>query len=106
MTYKLKDKSTSSYIYIYEVIVWIFTFSAVVLFWVKCNLTEYGSLYIETPDGNLYLSIANNFIENGHFVQTSRPYELNFVVPPGLPAILTVEMFFGASINCIVIFIF
>lgn len=60
-------------------------------------LTEYfetntiGSL---PADGPLYLSIADNFLETGHFIQTSRDY-INFVVPPGVPFFLTVFRFLG-----------
>ena len=41
------------------------------------------------PDSKLYLSIADNYLATGHFVQTTRPVG-TFVVPFGLPVILTV----------------
>lgn len=53
------------------------------------NVINYSSLYVTTPDGNLYLSIADNFWKTGHFIQNARPYEIEFVVPFGLPLILT-----------------
>ena len=62
-----------------------------------CNLKTAGSLYLQSDDGDLYLSIARNMLENAHFIQTARPIEA-FVVPPGLPAMCTVLLFlFGGS---------
>ena len=43
-----------------------------------------GCLGVRYPDAQLYLSIADNAISTGHFIQTARPIE-NFVVPPGVP---------------------
>ena len=40
------------------------------------------------PDAKLYLSIADNFLSTGHFAQTTREPG-SFVVPAGLPLILT-----------------
>lgn len=54
------------------------------------NYVKFQSFYCESPDGNLYLSIARNFIQNGHFIQNARAYEINMVVPPGVPLIFTV----------------
>lgn len=65
-------------------------FLSVVSCMIIYNLIHYQSLYIQTPDGTLYLSVAKNFIENGHFIQTARPYETNMIVPPGLPFIFTI----------------
>ena len=52
------------------------------------NMRTAGSLYLQSDDGDLYLSIARNLLENAHFIQTARPIEA-FVVPPGLPAACT-----------------
>ena len=55
-------------------------------------LTEYrhmGSFGHQTPDARVYISIADNFVSTGHFIQTQRNVS-GLVVPPGLPAILTV----------------
>lgn len=55
-------------------------------------LTEYrhmGSFGHQTPDARVYISIADNFVSTGHFIQTERNVS-GLVVPPGLPAILTV----------------
>lgn len=41
------------------------------------------------PDARLYLSVADNFLSTGHFIQTAREAE-GMVVPFGLPLILTV----------------
>lgn len=40
------------------------------------NYARVKNFYVEMPDGTLYLSIAQNFIQNGHFIQTARPYEM------------------------------
>ncbi len=62
-----------------------------------------GKLYSESPDGNLYISIADNFIKSGHFIQTARPAEINMVVPLGLPIILTIGKLLFGNINGILI---
>ncbi len=54
------------------------------------NLIIYHSLYIACPDGDLYLSITKNFLTTGHFIQNSRPSEINLIVPPGLSVIYTI----------------
>lgn len=54
------------------------------------NLRNLGFLYVPTPDGNLYLSVADNFWKTGHFIQSARPYEKGMIVPFGFPAILVV----------------
>ncbi len=58
------------------------------------NLDAFGGYYLQSDDGDLYLSIARNFLQNGHFIQTARPIEA-FVVPPGLPAVCTVLLAVG-----------
>lgn len=73
----------------YNFAIYVVVFLAVLLYSVYSNFRNNGALYIPTPDGDLYLSIAENFVRSGHFIQTSRPYEMNFIVPPGLPAVLT-----------------
>lgn len=49
------------------------------------NLCQYSALYLPSPDGDLYFSIAKNFLSTGHFIQTARPQEVGMVVPFGLP---------------------
>ncbi len=54
------------------------------------------------PDAQLYLSIADNYLQTGHFIQTARDVE-DFVVPFGVPVLLTVfrALAFGpAAIVC------
>ena len=54
-------------------------------------LLEYHQMYVighQTPDARVYISIADNFVNTGHFIQCERPVE-GMVVPPGLPFILT-----------------
>ena len=47
-----------------------------------------GELLRLQPDAQLYLSVADNFLSTGHFLQNVRAAG-SFVVPPGLPVILT-----------------
>jgi hypothetical protein len=62
------------------------------------NLKTAGSLYLQSDDGDLYLSIARNLLENAHFIQTARPIEA-FVVPPGLPAMCTLLLFLFGGLS-------
>lgn len=56
------------------------------------NFRAYQTLYVLSGDSALYLSIAQNFIRNGHFIQIARPHNVNMVVPPGVPLILTLVL--------------
>lgn len=56
-----------------------------------------GSLVYYNGDSKMYISIADNFLDNGHFIQTHRVDRENFIVPFGFPAILTVIRFFTRS---------
>lgn len=47
-----------------------------------------GALVALGPDARLYLSVADNFLAAGHFIQNVRE-PLSFVVPFGMPLILT-----------------
>ena len=62
------------------------------------NLRTAGSLYLQSDDGDLYLSIARNLLQNAHFIQTARPIEA-FVVPPGLPAVVTMMLFLTGGLS-------
>ena len=62
------------------------------------NLRTAGSLYLQSDDGDLYLSIARNLLQNAHFIQTARPVEA-FVVPPGLPAVVTLMLFLTGGLS-------
>lgn len=95
---KLHDRKRKYFDYAISAIV----FFVVLLYAVHFNLQNYGAIYIPTPDGDLYLSIADNFIETGHFIQTSRPHEINFIVPPGLPMILTLIRCVGGGTRLII----
>lgn len=57
----------------------------------------HGGFYAESPDGTLYLSVAQNFISTGHFIQTARPYEIEMIVPFGLPLIFS--LIYGITRN-------
>ena len=64
--------------------------AALVLPTVLLLLYEYvrmGKIGNVTADGSLYLSMADNFLSTGHFIQCTR-WLPGFVVPPGLPMIL------------------
>lgn len=80
----------------------VFTFSITYLMFYVYKIKH--TLYVSSPDGKLYLSIADNFIKNGHFIQTARPNDINFVVPPGLPIILTVFKLIYDNVIFIVLF--
>ena len=58
--------------------------AAVLLLYEYFSMGRVGNL---TADGRLYLSVADNFITTGHFIQYVRWFP-GFVVPPGLPLIL------------------
>ena len=58
--------------------------AAVLLLYEYFRMGKIGNL---TADGRLYLSVADNFLANGHFIQYVRWFP-GFVVPPGLPLIL------------------
>ena len=66
------------------------------------NVRVRGSLYLQSDDGDLYLSIARNLLENAHFIQTARSIKA-FVVPPGLPAMCTLLLFFTGKLSQIIV---
>ena len=55
-----------------------------------------GEIGHQTPDARVYLSIADNFVNSGHFIQTDRGVE-GMVVPPGTPMMLTFFRLFRFS---------
>lgn len=71
---------------ILSAVVFLYTITTLIRF----NTAFYGTLYLESPDGTLYLSIAENFLDNGHFIQKARPWEINMVVPFGTPLLYTI----------------
>ena len=58
--------------------------TALLLLYEYFRMGKIGNL---TADGMLYLSVADNFLATGHFIQYIRWFP-GFVVPPGLPLIL------------------
>ena len=77
---------------------WFLVPSVCVLIW---NITQ-GTLVNLGPDARLYLSIADNFWQSGHFIQTARD-QVNFVVPFGVPLILTIFRGIGLSVTAIIV---
>lgn len=73
----------------------IIVFFCTLIFIIFYNLLTYNELYTSSGDGDLYASIAQNFLSTSHFIQDARPHEINMVVAPGLPFILTVLYFIG-----------
>ena len=66
-------------------------------------LSEYlivGELCLQTSDARIYISIADNFVKTGHFIQKARPY-VGMVVPPGTPLMITLFRIMGLSNNAI-----
>lgn len=55
-----------------------------------------GQLCVQGSDARVYISIADNFVSTGHFIQTARPY-IGLVVPPGTPFMITLFRLFGLS---------
>ena len=82
-----------------ETIIFFSTILAALIY----NWITYQAFYIPSPDGDLYISVATNFIHNGHFIQTARPYEVNFVVPPGLPLLLTLVLGLTYSTGTVIV---
>lgn len=80
----------------------IIIFSCALLFIIFYNLLTYNELYTSSGDGDLYASIAQNFLSTSHFIQNARPYEINMVVAPGLPLILTILYFIGHTTSFII----
>ena len=58
--------------------------TALLLLYEYFRMGRIGNL---TADGRLYLSVADNFLTTGHFIQYIRWFP-GFVVPPGLPLVL------------------
>ena len=62
----------------------------------RWNYLYQEGFYFQTPDGDLYLSIADNMIQNGHFVETISGD--GAVYPFGLPFIcLVIKLIFGTE---------
>lgn len=73
----------------------VFIFSAALMMALSYIWT--GSPVYYNGDSKMYISIADNFLDNGHFIQTLRTDRENFVVPFGFPAILTIIRLFSRS---------
>ncbi|MBQ7736395.1 MAG: hypothetical protein IJT62_01000 [Oscillospiraceae bacterium] len=78
-----------------------FVFLPILLF--TLSQVEKRPLVANSPDANLYLSVADNFLQTGHFVQTVRAPG-SYVVPFGAPLILTVLRLLRFDLPMIVIF--
>ncbi len=63
------------------------------LLMLRMETVTMGVIGHQTPDAVLYLSIADNFADTGHFIQTARDVE-GMVVPPGTPIMLTIYRLF------------
>ena len=70
-----------------------------VLLFLSLSLRD-GSLADIGADAECYLSVADNFLATGHFIQTVRPFD-DLVVPFGLPLILTAFRALGMSVEAI-----
>ena len=82
MTYQKKHKNR-------QLIIWglLITIPAILMLLMESRVM--GEIGHQTYDARLYLSVADNFIKTGHFIQTDRSVE-GMVVPPGTPFMLTV----------------
>lgn len=75
----------------------VLVFLLAVAMTVSMSLIAEDSIVYHNGDSPLYISIADNFLDNGHFIQTHRDRFENFVVPPGYPAILTAIRLFSRN---------
>ena len=69
-------------------------------------LMEYiqmGEIGVQTPDAMVYLSIAENFVTTGHFMQTYRYIVTGMVVPPGVPLILTLFRILHLPLEAVIV---
>ena len=71
-----------------RVITWLALLTIPALLMVMVEIRYTGEFGCQTPDARVYISIADNFVKTGHFIQTERPIS-GMVVPPGVPAVLT-----------------
>ena len=92
--------SLKNWLKMHKIEIMIFIF--VLLFIPIYNLINYNELYTLSGDGDLYISIAENFLQTSHFIQDIRPHEINMVVPPGLPSILTILYFIGHTTSFVI----
>ena len=92
--------SLKNWLKMHKIEIMIFIF--VLLFIPIYNLINYNELYTLSGDGDLYISIAENFLQTSHFIQDIRPREINMVVPPGLPSILTIIYFIGHTTSFVI----
>mgnify|MGYP005808758643 FL=1 len=92
--------SLKNWLKMHKIEIMIFIF--VLLFIPIYNLINYNELYTSSGDGDLYISIAENFLQTSHFIQNVRPHEINMVVPPGLPSILTILYFIGHTTSFVI----
>lgn len=92
--------SLKNWLKMHKIEIMIFIF--VLLFIPIYNLINYNELYTLSGDGDLYISIAENFLQTSHFIQDIRPREINMVVPPGLPSILTILYFIGHTTSFVI----
>lgn len=75
---------------------WLILLTIPGLLMLRMETLTMGVIGHQTPDAVLYLSIADNFVSTGHFIQTARDVK-GMVVPPGTPIMLTMYRLFHAS---------
>ena len=71
-----------------QLMIWAILFIIPAIFMLLMEKRVMGEIGHQTPDATVYLSIADNFVNTGHFIQTDRGVE-GMVVPPGTPVMLT-----------------
>ena len=79
-----------------RVLAWLILLVLPGLLMLRMETMTMGVIGHQTPDAVLYLSIADNFVNTGHFIQTARDVK-GMVVPPGTPIMLTVYRLLHAS---------
>lgn len=77
-------------------IVYIVLFTIPALLVLCLEWLTMGTLGVQSNDGRVYISVAENFLTTGHFVQTVRPVE-GMIVPPGTPLMVLLYRLLGLS---------
>ena len=68
---------------------WLILLTIPAILMLQMEYRAVGEIGHLSPDARVYLSVADNFIKHGHFIQKVRNVK-GMVVPPGVPFVLTI----------------
>ncbi len=68
---------------------------------VLLTLSQYGSLYSATGDGDLYINMAQNLVEGHGLVNSLRNYDI--ITPPGLPLLIAAVLIVFRSVTAAIV---